>query len=157
MKTVYAFVFFINLCFTGIFPVLSYGQDNLNFTIGKTPYRISLAAGAGVILGQTEEIVYKSSDTDDYLSQLLWDLMPQVYIGTALSLARANPLAGLGAALDVSVKFGIPMASGTMEDRDWQDKADPDRLTDFSSHDAATGNVLLLDISGGVPSPLPMR
>jgi outer membrane protease len=147
---------------TGVFPVSIYGQDNINFSIGKIPYRISLAAGAGVLLGQAEEIVYNTwdfgTDTDIYGSQLLWDLKPLVYLGSSLSLSRANPLAGLGAAADLSVKFGLPILSGTMEDRDWQNSDDPGMLTDFSSHDAyilgGKQVAILLDFSGGITIPI---
>ncbi|GHV33412.1 hypothetical protein AGMMS4952_25260 [Spirochaetia bacterium] len=146
----------------GVFPVSTYGQDNIDFSIGKTPYRISLAADAGVLLGQAEEIVYSTtyfgSNTDTKLSQLLWDLKPMVYLGSALSLSRADPLAGLGATAELSVKFGLPIKSGTMEDRDWQNKDDPDMLTDFSSHDAYIQGgeqaALLVDFSGGITIPI---
>ncbi|WP_232616799.1 omptin family outer membrane protease [Treponema primitia] len=143
----------------GVFPVLSYGQDDINFTIGKTPYRISLSTGTGVLLGQSEEIVYKYSKKDDKLSQLNWDLNPLVYLGSALSFSRADPLAGLGVAADLSVKFGLPILSGTMEDRDWHDSSvstsyDDPRLTNFSSHDAYIQGAMLLDVSGGISIPI---
>ncbi|GHV78558.1 hypothetical protein AGMMS49944_03490 [Spirochaetia bacterium] len=147
-----------------VFPVSIYGEANgpdyIDFSIGKTPYRISLAAKAGVLLGQAEEIVYKYSDDDAYLSQLLWDLKPLVYLGSSLSLSRANPLAGLGAAVDLSVKFGLPILSGTMEDRDWHDPYvigntyDDIYLTNFSSSDAYIQGAMLLDFSGGITIPI---
>jgi outer membrane protease len=151
MKRIFGFAFFISICCTGVFPVLSYGQNTRGLAADNSPYRISFAAGAGILRGQAEEIVYKKSDTDEYLSQLLWDLMPQTYVGSALSLFRADPLAGMGGAADISVKFGIPMASGAMEDRDW---IGSDKLTNFSAHDAVTQNVLLLDILGGITIPV---
>jgi outer membrane protease len=154
MKTIHAFVFFVSILSLGVLPLSSYGQDTINFSIGKTPYRISLAAGAGVLLGHAEEIVYKNSYEDTYLSQLLWDLKPMVYLGSALSLSRADPLAGLGAAADLSIKFGLPILSGTMEDRDWQNKTDPGMLTDFSSHNAYIQGAMLLDLSGGISIPI---
>jgi outer membrane protease len=152
MKTILSFVFFVSMLSIGVFPVSIYGQDNLNFTIGKAPYRISLAGETGVLLGHAEEIVYKSSNTDTYLSQLLWDLKPLVYLGSNLSLSRVLLLDGLGAVADLSIKFGIPMASGTMEDRDWLKETDI--LTNFSSHDAYIQSALLLDIAGGISIPI---
>jgi outer membrane protease len=158
MKSIYAFAFFVSMVSIGVFPVSTYGQDNMDFTIRKIPYRVSLAAGAGVLLGHAEEIVYNienfGEDTDIYVSQLLWDLKPLVYLGSSLSFSRANPLAGLGAVTDLSVKFGLPIKSGTMEDRDWQNNADPDILTDFSSHDAYIQGAMLLDFSGGISIPI---
>jgi outer membrane protease len=154
MKTIYAFAFFVSILGTGVFPVSTYGQDAIDFTIGKTPYTVSLAAGGGVLLGHAEEIVYKYSNTDAYLSELLWDLKPMAYLGSSLSFSRADPLAGLGAAADLSVKFGLPLSSGTMEDRDWQNNADLDMLTDFSSHNSYIQGAMLLDISGGISIPI---
>jgi outer membrane protease len=150
MKIIYAFVFFVSMLSTG---VVSYGQDAINFAIGMAPYRISLAAEAGVILGQSEEIVYKDSRTNYYLSQLLWDLKPLVYLGSSLSFSRAEPLAGLGAVADMSVKFGIPLESGTMEDRDWMNNADS-APSHFSSHDAYLEKAWLFDVSGGISIPI---
>ncbi|GHV76669.1 hypothetical protein AGMMS49942_14900 [Spirochaetia bacterium] len=158
MKSIYAFAFFVSILCIGVFPVSSDGADTIDFSIGKTPYRISLAAEAGVLLGQVEEIVYADSNTDTYLSQLLWDLKPLVYLGSGLSFSRANPLDGLGGTADLSVKFGLPIRSGTLENRDWQNKADPDMVTDFSSHDLSIQGgeqvTMLLDFSGGISIPI---
>jgi outer membrane protease len=158
VKIVYAFAFFVSIGGGIIFPAASYGQDVFNFFIEKTPYRISLAANAGTLIGRAEEIVYNvetyGNDTEIYLSELLWDMKPLVYLGSALSFSRADPLAGPGAAADLSVKFGLPLKSGTMEDRDWRD-SDPEKLTDFSTHDAyLEGGTLLLDFSGGISFPI---
>jgi outer membrane protease len=151
-----------------LFPVSGYSQDSFDFAIAKTPYRISLAATAGMLIGQVEEIVYKYADRDDKMSQLLWDLKPMAYLGSALSFSRADPLAGIGATVDLSVKFGLPLKSGTMEDRDWYDGDlelwypgdprysldDPD-LKCFSTHDAyLEGGALLFDFSGGITIPV---
>ncbi|GHV74204.1 hypothetical protein AGMMS49940_15060 [Spirochaetia bacterium] len=151
MKSIYVFAFFVSIL------VSSYGQDNIDFTILKTPYRISLAADAGVLLGQAEEIVYKNSNDDAYLSQLLWDLKPLVYLGSSLSLSRADPLSGFGLGADLSVKFGLPIFSGTMEDRDWVNEAYPDMLTHFSSHNAYIQGAMLLDLAGGITIPIAGR
>jgi outer membrane protease len=154
MKIVYAFALFVSICMGNLFPVLSYGQDSFDFTIGKTPYRISLGADIGALIGQAEEIVYKYANRDDKLSELLWDLKPLAYTGATLSFSRSDPLAGFGLALDLSTKFGLPLRSGTMEDRDWQ-AVDPQQLTEFSSHDAyIEGWTLLFDGSGGISIPI---
>jgi outer membrane protease len=151
-----------------LFPVVSYSQDSFDFTIAGTPYRISLAATTGALIGQSEEIVYKYADKDDMMSQLLWDLKPMAYLGSALSFSRSNPLSGRGAALDLSVKIGLPLQSGSMEDRDWYDNdlerlypGDPRYTLDnpdlkcFSTHDAyLEEGGLLLDASGGITIPI---
>jgi outer membrane protease len=141
-----------------MFPVVIHSQDSFDFTIAGTPYRVSLAATTGLLVGQAEEIVYNvrnyGKNTDIYLSELLWDMKPLVYLGSALSLSRSNPLSGLGAALDMSVKFGLPLESGTHENRDWQNP-DPKQLTDFSTHDVyLEKGALLLDLSGGITIPI---
>jgi outer membrane protease len=154
MTSIYAFALFVSIFVGSLFPVLAYGQDSFDFIIAKTPYRISLAAGAGTLIGRAEEIVYTYADRDDKLSQLLWDLKPMIYVGSALSLSRSDPLAGLGAAVDVSVKFGLPLPSGTHENRDWLN-SDPEQLTNFSTHDAyLEGGGLLFDFSGGITIPI---
>jgi outer membrane protease len=138
VKIVYVFTLCVSIFIGIMFPVVIYSQDSFDFTIAGTPYRVSLAAISGLLIGQSEEIVYKYIDQDDKLSQLLWDLKPMAYLGSALSFSRSNPLSGFGAALDLSVKFGLPLASGFMEDRDWRN-ADPGQLTDFSTHEAYLG------------------
>ncbi|MDR3124018.1 MAG: omptin family outer membrane protease [Treponema sp.] len=154
MKIVYAFAFFVSICGGAVFPAVSYGEDLFEFAIAKTSYRISLAANAGTLIGRAEEIVYKYADKDVKTSQLFWDLKPMVYLGFALSFSRADLLAGPGAAVDLSVKFGLPLKSGTMEDRDWRDP-DPEKLTDFSTHDAYLGGgTLLFDFAGGISFPI---
>jgi outer membrane protease len=155
VKIVYVFALFVSISVgIALFPVVLYGQDSFDFTIAGTPYRISLAAAYGLLIGQSEEIVYKYAGKDDMMSQLLWDLKPMLYLGSALSFSRSDPLSGLGAALDMSVKFGLPLKSGSMEDRDWQNP-DPKELTDFSTHDAyLEGAPLLFDLSGGITIPI---
>ncbi|MDR0597124.1 MAG: omptin family outer membrane protease [Treponema sp.] len=168
MKIVYPFTLFVSMCLGALFPAASYGRDRFDLSIAGTPYRISLAANAGALIGRAEEIVYKYADRDDKMSQLLWDLKPIAYAGAALSFSRSDPLAGLGAAADLSVKFGIPLPSGDMEDRDWYDyylewrnPGNPDYSLDnpdlkcFSTHDAwLEGGTLLFDFSAGITIPV---
>jgi outer membrane protease len=144
----------------GVFPVSSYAQDTLDFKFQG--YSISFTAGAGVLLGRAGEIVYNTThygnNTDVYASQLLWDLQPMVYLGTAVSFSRTDPLAGLGVAADLSVKFGLPLQSGFIEDRDWNNSGE---LTNYSKHDAylqgGAAFPLLLDFSGGITIPVASR
>ncbi|MDR0562285.1 MAG: omptin family outer membrane protease [Spirochaetaceae bacterium] len=118
-----------------------------------SPYTVSLAVSAGALVGQSEEIVYKLSNSDTYLSQLLWDMKPLAYIGTEFAISRKKPLEKWGVFSTISLKFGIPMETGVMEDRDWDS---PDnRLTNFSSHDNYTQKAFLCDISPiGVSFPI---
>ncbi|AEF84730.1 hypothetical protein TREPR_2348 [Treponema primitia ZAS-2] len=159
MRSIYGFAFFVSICFISTFPTYLFAQNTASFSIGKTPYTFSLATGIGVLLGQAEEIVYQDDDDDAYLSKLLWDLKPMVYVGTALELSRTHPLDGLGAEVDLSVKFGLPLQSGVMEDRDWDDPLypashDDPLFTNFSSSDAYIQGAVLADFSGGLTIPV---
>ncbi|MDR1956502.1 MAG: omptin family outer membrane protease [Treponema sp.] len=119
------------------------------------PYTLSVAALEGFLYGQGEEIVYKDADTDTYYSQLLWDMKPLWYAGASLDFSRSNPLEGLGFFSTLTLKFGIPTQTGTMEDRDWL--ADNGALTNFSSHANYTQGALLLNLSRGISVPLAAR
>jgi outer membrane protease len=168
MKIVYVFAFFVSICAGSFFPVFSFGQNSFDFPIGRTLHRISLSADAGTIIGKAQEIVYKYADKDDMESELLWDLKPMIYTGSTLSFSGSDPLAGFGLALDLSVKFGLPLRSGAMEDRDWYDyyleqdypgdsrySLDNPDLKQFSTHDAyLNGGTLLFDVSGGLSFPI---
>jgi outer membrane protease len=155
MKIVHAFALFVSIGSGAFSPLVCHAQDALDFSIARTPYRISLAATAGALMGQAEEIVYNDADREDMMSQLLWDLKPMLYAGSALSFSRSDPLSGPGVTADLSVKFGLPLQSGTMEDRDWLKTSDPDVLTNFSTHDAfLEGGALLFDFAGGVSIPV---
>ncbi|MDR1597250.1 MAG: omptin family outer membrane protease, partial [Treponema sp.] len=80
---------------------------------------------------------------------------------SALSFSRTDPLADLGATANLSVKFGLPLLSGSIEDRDWMDDLDPGELTNYSKHDAylqgGTAFPVLLDFSGGITIPIASR
>jgi outer membrane protease len=82
-----------------------------------------------------------------------------VYLGSAMSFSPADPLADLGVEANLSVKFGLPFLSGSIEDRDWM--YDPGVLTNYSKHDAylqgGTAFPMLLDFSGGIIIPVASR
>jgi outer membrane protease len=121
------------------------------------PYTFSVGASTGFLYGQGEEIVYKYENSDVYLSQLLWDLKPLFYVGSALSFSRRDPGEKLGFFGELLVKFGIPRQTGSMEDRDWMSIVNNNDLTHFSSHDNYTKGVLLIDFSTGISLPLPFK
>jgi outer membrane protease len=127
----------------------------LIFTFGaeaKSDYVFSASASTGFLYGQPEEIVYKP-DRDTYLSELLWDVKPLFYWGLAVNFAQENPLENFGFFTNLSIKFGIPAATGSIEDRDWLS----DHLTNFSKHDNFTQNALLFDFSAGISMPIVSR
>jgi outer membrane protease len=115
------------------------------------PYALSFSPQFGFLYGQGEEQVYLSEDSDKLLSQLLWDLKPLYYGGMKLEFARRDPLAGFGLFSTLFLKFGIPMETGVMEDRDWQEPGG--RLTKYSRHDALSNGALILDLAAGPNIP----
>jgi outer membrane protease len=116
------------------------------------PYTLSLSPQFGFLYGQGEELVYQSAASDQLLSQLLWDLKPLWYGGIKMEFARRNPLAGFGFFSTLSMKFGFPMVTGIMEDRDWQGPAG--EYTNYSRHDALSNGALILDLAAGPSIPI---
>jgi len=117
-------------------------------------YAFSTWTRAGMLFGQTEELVYPSSAYKaEWLSQLLWDVKPVFYYGLTLDFARARPLTQWGFFANLSLKNGIPGNSGNMEDRDWA-SVENTALTHYSIHDNITNELFLFDFSAGVSFPL---
>jgi outer membrane protease len=116
------------------------------------PYTLTLSPQFGILYGQGEEQVYRSGKSDDLLSQLLWDLKPLCYGGMKLEFARRNPLAGFGLFGTLSLKFGFPMGTGIMEDRDWKGPAW--EYSNYSRHNALSNGALILDLAAGPSIPL---
>jgi outer membrane protease len=116
------------------------------------PYALSLVSSAGFLHGQGEEIVYKYPGGDIKLSELLWDVKPLFYLGTALDFSRIQPLEKPGVFSSLSLKFGLPGKTGMMEDRDWM--TPNDELTHYSRSDNYASGVFLLDFSLGVSLPV---
>jgi outer membrane protease len=82
-------------------------------------------------------------------------LKPLVYFGAALDFSRKKPLEKPGFFADLSMKFGIPMKTGTMEDRDWDRTKDPTGgLTNFSASDTFSDGAFLLDFLSGASLPI---
>ena len=147
MKTIYGFGFLvITFCFIFVFIPFTKAEELKNF-----PYTFSITGQTGFLYGYSEEIVYKDSNSDVYLSELLWDIKPLFYAGFNLNFSRINPMEKLGFFADLSLKFGIPNETGTMVDRDW---VSGNGLTNFSSHKNFTQGAFILDFSSGVSAPV---
>ena len=133
-------------------PLLSIETDAFDFATEKAKgldkYGLSLFPLSGFFLGQAEEILYKYPGRDQYVSQLLWDILPVIYIGFSFDYGLKDPFQNNGLTAAVSMKFGLPLGSGAMEDRDWVSR-DHDGLTDFSWHEAYSINTLVLDVYAG--------
>jgi outer membrane protease len=110
---------------------------------------LSMEASLGLLSGRGEELVYRDKDTDDKLSQLLWDFKPLVYAGLGIDFSWRKPENKWGVFTDALFKFGIPGGSGVMEDRDWMALNYPDFLTHYSVHDNRTEKAVLIDADIG--------
>ena len=110
----------------------------------------SFGAVGGILYGQAEEIVYLNSSSSNYMSQLLWDMKPLVFMGAALEYVRQKPLVNFDFFIDASIKWGIPgLNAGIMEDRDWLG-TNPAWLTHYSTHDNRTTDAMLVEANMGV-------
>jgi hypothetical protein len=95
---------------TTVAPIVSSNQK-------KTPFfSFSIKTHAGVLYGQSAEIVYWSNTRSDKLSLLLWDLKPLVYAGTELNLEPTDSFHRRGPFVRANVTAGIPGLTGVMED-----------------------------------------
>jgi outer membrane protease len=137
-------------------PAGAQGHVLSNTAPGKSrapfPYALSLGTSAGFFYGHGEELVYKYPGKETYLSQLLWDIKPLLYIGTVLDFSRIRPLEKPGFFTGLSLKFGFPGRTGIMEDRDWQTQ--DDELTNYSRSDSYTNGAFLLDVLLGLSLPV---
>jgi len=115
-------------------------------------YILSVNPLLGVLYGQSEEIVYKYSNLDQYKSQLLWDLKPLVYAGFSADFGPRDPFHSHGIIAGGSVKVGLPLKTGIIEDRDWLNKTN-ELLTHYSRHDAYSHGAFLMDLSAGYSWP----
>jgi len=117
-------------------------------------YALSSWTSFGMFLGQSEEIVYPSSEYQaEFLSQLLWDIIPVLYYGLSLDFSRAQPMEKWGFCATLSLRNGIPGKSGKMENRDWM-STENNALTHYSVHDSITNELFFLDASAGLSFPL---
>jgi len=146
MYTIRKIIFFVSIFW--------FSLPSLNAQTPAERYGFSLTPLSGILFGQSEEIVYKYSGKDQYLSQLLWDLKPLVYLGFAVDFGPRDPFARNGFIATGTAKFGLPLKTGIIEDRDWMNMAHLgdsayDYLTHYSHHDAYSQNAILADISAG--------
>jgi len=130
------------ICFVSLFCSAAYGQIQIP---GKS-YDLSLAAQAGLLYGTAYEIVYQHELSDEYKSELQWELKPLFFMGMDITL---EPVQTWGFFARFNIKAGFPAVSGTMEDRDWLDFSDLGKLTNFSSHTNKTQAAVLLALDAG--------
>ena len=118
-------------------------------TIGaQTNQGFSLFPITGFLYGQSEELVYKSAATNQYRSELLWDLKPLFYFGLGAEFAPVNPFRHRGFSISAHLKFGLPHDTGIIENRDWNNNHNDD-FTNYSRHYAFMLASYLADINAG--------
>jgi outer membrane protease len=142
MKNIYGFALLVSIFFCCFSASLR----------AESAYSLSLSSSFGILYGYAEELVYEYAGDDTLYSELIWDLKPLVYAGTALDFGRTNPWKRWGFFAGVSVKYGFPLKTGAIEDRDWAANQG-DYLTHYSRHDAWSQGALLLDVSMGLSFP----
>ena len=111
-------------------------------------YGFSISPLIGILYGQGDEIVYKTRGRPEYYSELLWDLRPLFYAGFAADFGPRDPFMNHGFFAALSAKFGLPLRTGILENRDWL-YPDNSGLTNYSRHDAYSQNAILADFSLG--------
>jgi len=130
------------ICFVSLFCSAAYGETRLF----DKPYDLSLAVQAGLLYGTSYEIVYQDEKSNEYLSELRWELKPLFVMGLNFSL---EPVRTWGLFTRFSIKAGFPAVSGTMEDRDWLDLNNSETLTNFSKHSNKTQAAVFLTLDTG--------
>jgi outer membrane protease len=150
MNNIYVFRILVSLLcvFFTAFPLAGETQKTSK---PETSYVFSISPVFGFLYGQVEELVYKASDSDTLLSQLIWDIKPLFLWGFSADLTRRYPLERVGFVTNLSARFSFSTRTGIMEDRDWL--APGDRLSHFSSHDNYTRWAMLMDLKAGISVP----
>jgi len=112
-------------------------------------YGFTLSPNIGILYGHSEEIVYKDPPYQNfYLSELLWDLKPLVYVGLVADYGPLDRSVTRGFTAALSFKAGLPLRTGILENRDWLNR-DKDFVTWYSRHDTYSRTAVLLDASAG--------
>jgi outer membrane protease len=114
-------------------------------------YALSFQSIAGAWIGQSEELVFRGNadgSGERLLSELLWGMRPVWYLGFTLEAAPAKA-SRQGVFVSARARFGLPGKSGLMQDRDWDDDAAPNRLTQFSEHTTVTHAALHAELNAG--------
>jgi hypothetical protein len=162
VKTIAVFSIFVSMVF-GVFCTPLFAEsgaaDSAKAASRANPpkqafgsYSLSVRPLFGMLWGEGEEQVYKDENSEALLSQLLWDMKPLWYGGTVVEFAQRDPLRHFGFFGALSVKFGVPMNTGVVEDRDWPKEGGA--LSNFSCHDNITQGAIMMDTALGISVPV---
>ena len=114
----------------------------------QSNHGFSLFPITGFLYGRSEELVYKTAQTSQYRSELLWDLKPLLYFGLGAEFAPVNPFRYRGFSVSAHIKFGLPHGTGIIENRDWNNNHNDD-FTNYSRHYAYMLASYMADINAG--------
>ena len=116
---------------------------------GQSSYAFRLTPSIGFLWGQGEEIVFQEhpGNSNPYTSQLLWDFKPLIYLGFDLEFTPRNPWEKSGFHAGFSLKYGLPLKTGIVENSDWLSPTES-FLTHYSEHDAFSRSSLEDLLSG---------
>jgi outer membrane protease len=110
----------------------------------------TLSPYIGILYGHSEEIVYKDPPEQNlYLSELLWDLKPLLYVGLGADYAPPDRSVTKGFTAALSFRAGLPTRTGILENRDWISPPNYNYLTHYSRHDTYSRIAFFLDTSAG--------
>jgi len=130
---------------------LCYAQSSAVNSLGNSHGQsLSLGVSTGLLFGNGELNVYRDGRSYNKLSELLWHFSPVFYLGVDLRYDWQIPSSKLKLFADGFFKFGIPGKTGNMEDRDWLDNQNADKLTHYSVHNNRTESAILIDVNIGV-------
>jgi len=133
--------------FIGFFLSPAFAEEKLS------GFGFSIAPSFGILYGQANEIVYKSSQSGILNSELQWNLKPLFYAGLAADFGPADNFSKHGFIGNLSFKMGIPQKTGIIEDRDWLYE-NSSALTNYSRHDNFSERAILADLSLGYSFPM---
>jgi len=142
IKKIQALVILTSVCLYS-----AYSQD------AGEAFDFSLSPLLGFLYGRGEEIVYKFPETDLYYSRLFWDIKPLFYGGIKADFGPKYPERKHGLKAALTLKFGLPLKVGSMDDWDWLNMA-LNRPTHFSSHEADSDAAISADLSAGYTTRL---
>jgi outer membrane protease len=148
VKSIAPFILFV--IFFTVFLSLRPQEVRGEIRLFGRPSAFSLRPRLGTFYGTIQEILYAGADSGVRQSELRWELKPLLYAGLDLAFGPSETVRGWGLFADLAFKTGLTSAAtGTMEDRDWIDDANPETLTLFSSHENITEEALLFTLNAG--------
>jgi len=127
----------------------------LIFNLSAKEHDFSFGVNFGSLGGQAQEIVYASSKTENYLSELLWNVDSLNCIGLDIRYSWLKPGNKAGVFANGSFKFGVSDGADIMEDKDWlayklTGRNYPNWLTNYSVHDSKVDSLNMIDFNLGM-------